>query len=285
MIPQWVLLAGLGGLSSNLFHFLSRYVLRGKDDATSWAWFYEVLRTIFFSFAMIFDFSLQQNFYSFTLLILLGITEFASVYLYMKMHQYSHLSISTILSRTRLIWIPFIAFFFLGENLKLSEYVGILLLFLGVSATVAPHKLFMDKGAMYANIAAFVIAINVVLLKIAAPVASGSVILFFYSLPSVILFPLLMKDAKTRLLENTRKNVMPKMIAALASVGAGYFLILALKTGDVSKVNAIYQGMMVTGVLAGILFLKERHDILRKLLGTALAIVGIIFLTWGLDKT
>lgn len=278
MIQHWILLAALGGLCSNLFNFLSRYILRENDDATSWAWFYEVVRLLFFGIAAIFDFHLQVSVYSFVIFLLLGLTEFLSVFLYMKMHQYSHLSVSTILSRTRLIWIPLIAFFVLGENLKIQNYLGIILLFAGVSVTVAPHKLFLDKGAKYANLAALVIAINVILLKLAQPLASSSVILFFYCLPSLFLFPLFMKDSKKRLLESSKKNVLPKFIAAVASIGAGYLLIAALAVGDVSKVNAIYQGMMVTGVVAGIVLLKERQDVVKKLIGMAIAIIGIILL-------
>lgn len=279
METSWIIFAALGGISSNLFNFLSRYVLREKDDSTSWAWFYETLRLPLFFTIALFDFYIQLNLISVMLLLAVGITEFISVYLYMKMHQYSQLSISTILSRTRLIWIPIIAYLFIGENLKLSEYLGILLLFAGVSVTVAPHKFFIDKGALYANLAAFVIAINVTLLKSVTPYASPSVILFSYSLPSVFLFPLLMKNSKKRLLESSKKNILPKITATLASMGAGYFLILALKTGDVSKVNAIYQGMMITGVVAGIILLKEREDIIKKILGTAVTLAGVFLLT------
>lgn len=279
MIPHWVILAGLGGLSSNLFNFISRYVLREKDDSSSWAWFYETLRLTIFLLIALFDFRITVNFNSVILLFSLGITEFISVYLYMKMHQFSELSISTILSRTRLIWIPVIAFLFLRENLKPMEYLGIVLLFLGVSTTVAPHKFLIDKGAIYAQLAAFVIAINVILLKLATPLASSSVILCFYSLPAVFLFPLFMKNSKKRLLEGSKKKVLPKIIATLASVGAGYFLIFALEGGDVSKVNAIYQGMMITGVIAGIILLKERKDILKKIIGTLLALIGVILIS------
>ncbi|MBI2074935.1 MAG: EamA family transporter [Candidatus Levybacteria bacterium] len=277
-IPVWVILAVIGGLSSNLFNFLSRYVLREKDDSTSWAWFYEVMRLPVFLIISFFDFKLTLTLYSAVLLVLVGITEWVSVYLYMKMHQYSHLSISTILSRTRLIWIPLIGFLFMKEQLELFEYVGIVLLFAGVATTVAPHKLFVDKGAVYANLAAIVIAVNVVLLKLVTPFASASVILFFYSLPAVLLFPLIMRNAKVRLLASARKQFPLKVIAMLASVVAGYFFIWALQTGDVSKVNGIYQGMMATGVLAGIIFLKEREGIVRKIIGTAFAVIGVLML-------
>ena len=88
-----------------------------------------------------------------------------------------------------------------------------------------------------------------------------------------------MRNVRKRLITESRKNFILKVIATLASMGASYFLILALNYGDVSKVNGIYQGMMVTGVLAGIIFLKERQDILRKMIGTAVAVIGVILLT------
>ncbi len=274
--PAWVILAIIGGLSSNLFNFLSRYVLRENDDATSWAWFYETMRLPVFLLISLFDYKLNLTAYSAFLLVALGITEGISVYLYMKMHQYSDLSISTIISRTRLIWIPLIGFIFIGEKLMPIEYFGIILLFAGVATTMAPHKLFVDKGAIYANLAAVVIAVNVILLKLASSYASASIILFCYSVPAALFFPIIMRNAKKRLMTSAGKNFFPKVVAMFASVGAGYFLVLALQTGEVSKVNGIYQGMMVTGVVAGIILLKERKDILRKLLGTALAIIGIL---------
>lgn len=280
MVEPWILFAAIGGLSSNLFNFLSRYILRGSDgDSSAWAWLYETVRTPLFLILALLNFKLILNLHSALLFFGVGITEFISVYLYMKMHQYSHLSISTILSRTRLVWIPLIAYFSIGESLNLKDYMGILILFLGVSITVAPHKFFLDKGAIYANLAAFVIAVNVIILKEATPFASPPILLFFYSVPSMILFPIFMKNAKQRLILHSRQNFVPKMVAVLASMGAGYFLILALQSGDVSKVNAIYQGMMVTGVIAGIILLKEKKDILRKLIGTAVAIVAVILLT------
>lgn len=177
MIPSWIILAALGGIASNFFNFVSRFALKDEGDSTAWAFFFEFTRLIIFIFLIFFDFSLKFEFKSFHLLFWVGFTEFISVYLYMKMHMYSHLSISTIISRTRLIWIPAIAFLFLGEHLKSVEYLGIIVLFVGLSIVVSPNKLFIDKGAIYANLAAFMIAINTILFKLAFPYASNSLIL------------------------------------------------------------------------------------------------------------
>lgn len=279
LIPYWVILAVLAGIGSNISNFISRYILKDGGDASAWAWTFEFLRLLFFIPFLFFDFRIDLNLKSIIIFLSAGLTEFISIYFYMKMHKFTHLSISSILSRTRLIWVPVFAFLFFGERLNNLEYIGIVILFLGLSIVVAPHKFFIDKGAIYANLAAVMIALNTVFLKQAAPFASTPVIMIFYSLPAVILFPLLMKNAKKRLISQNLNHKIPKLLGAGVTTAALFLLIAALRIGDVSQVNGLYQGMLVVSVLAGIILLKERKDIFKKLLGTAVAIIGILLLT------
>lgn len=279
LIPDWVILAVFAGVGSNILNIINRYLLRDGGDSNAWAWTFEFLRLILFLPFLFFDFNMDTSLKAVLLLVSVGITEFISVYFYMKMHKYSHLSISTILSRTRLVWVPVIAFLFLGERLTGMQYAGIAVLFFGLSIVVAPHKFFIDKGAVYANLAAFMIAINTILLKESTAYASTPVIMLFFSLPSVILFPLFMKNARKRLIDQNLKQKLPKILASVSNVIALFFLMAALRLGDVSRVNAIFQGMLILSVAAGIILLKERQDIKRKLIGTAVTIFGILLLT------
>lgn len=279
MISEWVILAILAGFASNFFNFVNRFALKDDGDPTAWAFFFEFVRLIVFAAFLFFDFSLKLELKTFILLFFVGFTEFISVYLYMQMHKFSHLSISTIISRTRLVWIPIIAFLFFAEKLKISEYLGIVILFTGLSIVVAPHKLFIDKGAIYANLAAIAIAINTILFKQSIPYASNSAILVAFCLPSVIFFPILMKNAKSRIINEAKKHTSLKLAGIFGNIISTYLFLWALHTGEVSKVNAIYQGMLIVSVLAGIIILKERQDILRKLLGSVVTIIGVILLT------
>jgi len=275
---NWIFLAALAGLASNAFNFLSRYFLKEKDDPTVYAWYFETLRFFIFSAFAILDWKLVVTTQSIILFALSGVSEWLAVYWLMKMHAFSHLSLSTILSRTRLIWVPIIGFFILKENLRLTEYIGIAILFIGVSITVAPRKLFIDKGAIYANLAAFMIAFNIVITKLTLPFGSNSVINALMVFPSVILFPLFMKNAKERMFLVFNKNSVLKPFAIGINIISVYLFTIALRAGDASKVTAIYQGMMIVSVLAGIVFLREREGILRKLLGTTIVLVGVFLL-------
>src|SRR6266568_8008515 len=156
---HWVLIALVAGLASNLGNFLFRYVLREGDDATAYAWFHEAFRLFFFGIISLFSFHLIFDPKGLFYLLCLGVAEFLAAYTLMKMHAYSHLSISTIISRTRLIWVPLIAFILFHEALTLTEYLGIVVLFVGLSVASSPKKIITDKGLKFAYLSAFTIAL------------------------------------------------------------------------------------------------------------------------------
>lgn len=277
---SWLLLAFLGGVFSNISSFFSRFILKDHDsDSTLYAWFFEGARFVVFLCFAIFSFHLVVTMYSTILFILLGVSEFVSIYLYMKMHKYSHLSISTILSRTRLIWIPLIAFLFAGEHLTSITYIGIAVLFIGLAVATAPHKLKFDKGQIYAYSGAFLIAINAVLLKMAQPFASEPLLIVFLTLPITFLYPLLVKNRNKRLKHFFTHKRWAKFGGGVASVASIYFFAYALKVGPVSIVNGIYQATMILSVLAGIFILGEKEDVTRKIIGSVITLIGVLLLS------
>jgi drug/metabolite transporter (DMT)-like permease len=279
LLQPWIIFAALAGLASNGFNYFTRFVLKDKDDPIAFAWYYETLRFFVFAALAFFDFKLDVNPKAIFFLLGIGITEWISMYFYMKMHSYVHLSISAIISRTRLIWVAILAFFIVGETLKTSEYIGIIILFLGLCIVVAPKKLVSDKGAVYANLAAFLIALDVIFIRLSLPYASNSVINAAMSLPGMILFPIFMKNPAKMISIGLKKNLKIKTLAILINCVSVFLFAIAIRLADTGKVQAVYQGMMVFSVLAGIIFLKERENIGRKLIGTAVTLVGILLLT------
>ncbi len=82
------------GLASNLVNFLFRYLLKDGDDSTAYAWFHEFFRLVFFILVSIFSFQMTTDFRGVMTLVGLGIVELITIYLLMRMHAYSQLSIS-----------------------------------------------------------------------------------------------------------------------------------------------------------------------------------------------
>jgi drug/metabolite transporter (DMT)-like permease len=280
LLPIWLIFSILAGFTSNAFNFLSRYVLREKEDPVGYLWYTELAKVVvFLPVALLFDWKFTLTSQAIFIVTLTGITQLAAGYFWVKMHEHSHLSISTILSRTRMIWVPILGFVFIGEKLQSVEYIAIAILFIGVSIISAPNKLFVDKGALYANICAFLTAINIIIVKLALDYTSNSVMIVFHALPSVLLLPLIMTNSIPRLKKTITKRFRIKTFAVLCNVLTFLFFAMAVRIGDVSKVNAIYQGMLFLSVLAGITFLKEREDIPRKLVGTCITVLGVALLS------
>lgn len=276
---NWLLFAGLAGALSSAFNFLNRYILKGDEDATSYGWYFELVRFIFFTAISFNSIFANYSFKTYFLLIASGLIEVLSVYIYMKMHSNSELSISAIISRTRLIWVPIFAFVFLGERLIFKEYVGLGILFLGVVTVISPRKISFDKGVKLAALSAIIVSIGSVVLKELSSTVPAPVTMVYISFPSVFMIPFLMKGAKIRLSNSLKTNKLVKAIAIFANVFAMFFYVNGLKFGEVSKVSAIYQSMAVLSVVTGVIFLKERKDVVKKMLGAVVVVFGILIMT------
>ncbi|OGK29243.1 hypothetical protein A3D06_00405 [Candidatus Roizmanbacteria bacterium RIFCSPHIGHO2_02_FULL_40_9] len=280
MLPEWILIAILAGLASNLYNFFNRKALKNNGDSTAYGWWTEFFRFGIALAIVPFDFSYKVASGTLFILLLLGVVEVISGYIFYKMHRYSDLSVSTIISRTRLIWIPVIAFLFLGEKLTMIEYIGIGVLFFGLSIAVSPHKLKMDKGVQLSYISAFVVAILSIIMKLGSSLVSTSILLAFMSVVSVIVLPFGMKNSKKRIITAFKKNPVSILLASGSNIAAMYLYVYALRIGEVSKVTAIYQGMMIVSIVAGVTLLKERQDVKKKIIGAIVTIAGVMLLTF-----
>lgn len=275
----WIILAIVGGIGSNIFNFLTRYALKDGDDAVAFAWFFELIRGVIFAVAVFADPPQTLTLSDGTLLLIVGIIEIVCIYLYMKMHSHAHLSISAIIIRMRLIWIPIIAFLLLHEMLRAHEYIGILILLSGLLIAGAPHKIKNDKGVRYAYLFSFFAALLAVTMKMASETVSPSMIIFSMSLPSIIVLPFLLKKPGKKIRALANERLAAKIGVALINAGSFYLYTVALRQGSVSIVQAVYQSMMIFSVIAGIIFFREKEDIPRKLIGTAVTVAGILALT------
>lgn len=279
MESYWFVLAVGAGLFSNLANFTTRYLIKDDKDSASFSLSLEVFRVLVFGILAFLDFYINWSLRTVILLLLLGFIEPLAIYTFMKMHEYTHLSISSIISRSRMIWVAIIAFLFLGEALTALDYAGIVILFLGLSIAVAPHKFFFDKGVKISLITSLLAAVIVVLIKAVSSEASLPVIIVCMSFPSIFIIPFLMKNPKSRIKAFIQNKFPLKILFNVFNFLAFYGYILAIKYGSVSIVTAIYHGMIVFAVLAGIIFLKEREDTAKKIVGAIVTALGVFLLT------
>jgi drug/metabolite transporter (DMT)-like permease len=278
MPELWIIFTVMSGVCSIGFNFVNRYVLKDGHDSTAYSWWFEVFRfLIFIPFAFT-SFNQILTLKEFILFWSIGFVEFFSIYFYMKMHSSSELSISTTITQLRLVWVPIIALIFLGEKLGVNEYFGILLVFVGQIVATFKGNIGKNGTLKYALIATVFVSLNNVLVKSASDKFFPPLILVAMALPSLFIFPLKMKDGFSRIVklgDSKWKNVL---LATIFNAGTMMFMIQAYQLGQVGKVVALFQSVLVIQVLVGILFLGERKYVGRKVVGILAVVAGAILL-------
>jgi len=278
MYQNWLLLTLVSGLSSVGFNFVNRYVLRDGRDSTAYSWWFEFFRFVIFSpFALRYltELANMQNLVYF---IAVGVVEFFSVYFYMKMHSHSELSISTVIIQLRLVWVAILAFLLLGETLEMVEYGGIALIILGQVVTAFRGGFTIGRGVANAVMASFFVAANNIVIKAASGVLSLPLVIVAMSIPTLLIFPIRMKNSRIRIIELGRTKWLKILLASVFNAVTMVFLILALKVGGVGKVSALFQSVMILQVFLGVKLLRENTQILRKVVGCLIVVVGIFLL-------
>lgn len=273
-MDNWLILAILAGFFSSFFNYGFRHILKINGDSSSFSWWFELIRMLIFLFVLPFDYRFDLNYSSLLLFIGIGFVEFFSIYFYSKMHKESELSISTIVLRLRVVWIPILAFIFIGERLAIVNYLGVLIVFIGLSFISSPKKFFYDKGISLAFVCSLITSVLFLFTKELSVYASPSVIVIGMSIPSIFLFPLLVQNWKTRAKEFYKLNLTGVLLVSLASVVTMYFQLKGLQFGTVTQVSGVFQAMSFITVLAGIFIMGEKDKLWGKIIGSIIVIFG-----------
>ena len=277
MMPRWLVLAFFGGIASNLCSFITRKALK-DEDPIAFAWWFELIRALAFLLIAFFNFKLTLNLESIGWLFGLGIAEIASIYFFTKQQSNTDLSIASILMRLRIVWAPLFAFLILGERLNLTEYLGIGLILIGLITISFVKKIHKKQKLHFAVIFSIMGALMAILMKSASSFASTPMVLVFMSSPSILFFPLVMKNTKLRLIKSFNNRIKNNLTFVSFNIVAMYLYTEALRIGPASKVVGAYQSMMIVAVILGIVVLKEKENIVRKLIGATLTLGGVWWL-------
>lgn len=270
-----MLLSLIAGVTGSISNVLYRTTLKDGYDSFVSSWFLQLFRLVS-SIILILYLKVTVTLQSVEILILLGLIESVGMYSYMKMHSMSSLSISTVIQRSRIIWTALLSIIFIGETFTTVQSVGLLILFIGVVAVTIGKSLRSDKGIQFAYISAVIFSITTILIKVLITSIHPVALVAGLSLPTVMLFPILKRDFKTRAKQFAKHKIFPKIGASFLNVCALFLSVYALSVGPVAKSSAIYQGMLSLSVFIGILFLGERENLVRKMIGSVLVIIGIV---------
>lgn len=198
-----------------------------------------------------------------------------------KAFQTTDASEVAIIAASRSIWTIISATFLLKEAITTQILFGTLLIILGVVVISRKQKkLEITKGHLLALLAAvffgFAFTNDAYLLN-SFDVSSYMVLAFF--LPSITMLMFKPKSIpKLKLFVD--RNRLLKMLAASSFYGlAGLAVGMAYQSGrNASQIAPISQASIVLTAILAYIFLKERTNMLNKILGALLVFAGVVFL-------
>ena len=192
-------------------------------------------------------------------------------------YKYTEVSLRAPVSQIRIIFLLLMSILFLSEKLTLNKGIGTFLIFSGlIILRFKKGKLdFKHKGIQLTIVTAFLVALVAIFDKLALNNANPEFVSFYvYLIPAFILmfFTLKKKKEFKSIIKNQYKVVLG------ASVLGAIFYYTSLKAYaliDVSTVFPIIKTSALITVLLGIIFLKERQNMLRRIIATLIILAGI----------
>ncbi len=186
-----------------------------------------------------------------------------------------------IFSATRALWTIGAALLFLGETLNTPKVIGtILVLFSVLYISAEKKRIKLNKGHIYALLAAFCIGIGFVndayILRNADAVSYGALAFIFPALLTLIVFP----RSALKLKYYLNLGILMKifLLGIFYSIGLIASYLAYQAGGSASQIVPIGQSVVIVTVTLSILFLGERENLLKKLIAAILVSIGVLLL-------
>lgn len=278
-----IILAVIAAFTNGFEKIAHKYILT-REDTLSYAFVWHILSSLFFLPFFIIEFSIPENNFSWLLVIISGFL-WASV-AYTGFHAYKYLDVSVKIPFTKSFRVIFVLLFsviFLKESLSFEKIFGTLLIFLGIILLAYKNKSSSEstskKGFLLALYSTFIVSIVLLVDKYAMRFFSPGMYSFMvYSVPLLFLIPFMFR--KKSELKSVLNNSFKATIISVILSSVTYYLILhAFRLEEASVVIPIMQLSILISVFGGILILKEKKDIPRKLFAAILVIFGAILIS------
>jgi transporter family protein len=193
------------------------------------------------------------------------------------------LSQSAILSSVSSLWILIGGVLFFNETINFKKVLGILLIILGI-IVVFFHKKRMQPFSLphiFILLSTIFIAIGGLLDKYLIDyfeISSYQFITYFLqAIFTALLVPQVIKDIQP-LIKFNMHNLMIIVAACIINLGVFSYFFALKQGGEISNISPILQTSTIITIILSSLLLKERDNLLKKILAAAIIFIGLIFL-------
>lgn len=278
---MWFWLAITSGFFSALSKVVTRMALKDQESTVIYSFLFIFLMSLLFlPFSLPFDTKILSDRNLLFIIALQGLFWSLTTVFSFASQARTDVSLSMIVSRSRILWMIPLGFLFLGESPSFFSVIGMITIFLGLALLFYKGSFHNHRGVQFMALASICGAVGTIFttVLVRGPLTSAQVAFVSAISQAFIIFILML----------WRKNNLKKIKAFLKR--SGYLLILAtildalgffqlnnaLKVGVASSANAIHLSMTVLTIFAGVIFLKERQHLKKKIISSLMVTVGII---------
>lgn len=260
-----------------------RYLLVDAADPTAYAIVFQLAAGVFIAPVAVADFRdyapvpEHQRYY----LAMLASIGCWTAFNWFSFHadRHAEVSLTSVLARTRAVWSILAGAVLFGESLVALRVVGACLIVVGAAVLVRTTAVRANRGAVLALAAALVASLAHASDSFAARAVPAGILTASGFLGGGILLGLTARRSRARVRELLRTRARYGVLSALLAAWSYWFLVQALAAGEIGQVVPIYQGNLALMVLAGILLLRERADLARKLVAAGAALAGAVLVS------
>lgn len=278
---NWFLLAITSAVLMSINNLLLRRTLRDGGDPYAFTILFELFAGLaVIPFFVFFGFSWNFNLITAIGLILAtffyAVGDFSSI----KSYQYEDASVLAPIQRFRNVVVLLGSFVFLKEALTIPKLFAVIIILIGAYIISSNEgKLKISKGIFWSLLASIFLGIAFLFDKAfvsnySLP-AYMSLILFLPAIWNILFIKFNFKRIKEEYMLQKKAVILPGIFFGWAL----FALLASLSIGEVSRAVPVSELSIVFVVAGGILFLKERKNVLQKLLGSGLVFAGILMLT------
>jgi len=290
----WIVLALLGPIQHGLANIIDNHLTNNIFKKISTLVFYAVMiNIIFLPIVFLIARPVFISFKIMSVLLLISLTDILYLYPYFKALQSDDTSTVGSLWSLGRIFVPLLAFIFVGEILTITKYLGFFIIIVSASLLTWEGRLKFNRSILYMTISSFLISLQGVLYKYVFISVSWGTGFFWSTLMTVILISLsvLVKNIRLGVMSEWPafyKNIKIFFLEELLTFGGSAAFTLAISLTSVTLVNAIsaFQPFFVL-VYAAIFkryfprIFKEKLDsmtITKKILLFMVMSIGVVLL-------
>jgi transporter family protein len=282
---NWIILVFISALIGSIARILQKVLLKDKDsDPFAFGFVFQITVAFIFLVYTLFTHSLNVPNLSGLTINLIIMTLFYSLgnLFIFKAFKIAEASEVSIILASSTVWTVIAALFILGENITSNKIIGVIFVVLGIVAiNSSKTKWKINKGHIFALLGALLIGIAFVndafILNHFQNASSYTLIAF--ALPAIITLFYSPKSIKKIPFYFNKKILFKLLICSFFYALSTITIYEAYKRGgEASIISPISQTSIIFTVIFGYFFLKERDKLLNKIIGTALAFIGILFL-------